>query len=189
MLKLVTAFKWCVAIGSLLFVTNASGQAYLPVDKGSKVEFTVGTGSKELPKIKGQLSGLAGTIVFDPTNLAKASFDITLNAATATSADKVADSKVKSEAYLNVGKYPQIRIKSRRVKQDRPGSIVYVLEGDLTLKGVTRPVSVQFTTSPRGNGLLFRGVLHLNRLTYGVGGKNDADALVAVFLEVLARKK
>ena len=62
---------------ALLCIVNAFGQNYTPVDAGSKVRFVIknfgiNTG--------GTFEGLAGSIIFDPANLAGASFSVSVDA-------------------------------------------------------------------------------------------------------------
>ena len=168
---------------------HVGAQQLAVVNNGSKVEFSVDNGKGIGEKIKGKFSNLSGNIIFDPQHLASASFDVTLNAATANTGDKFYDFKLKTEHFLNTSLFPTIRLRSLAVKQVKSGIQLYELTGTLTLKGVSKPVSMQFTATPLGTGYLFRGLLHLNRLDYAVGSTGEMGKEVIVFIEVRAAKK
>ncbi len=165
-------------------------QQYVPVEKGCKVEFKTikHKGGEEI--IRGTLNNLNGNITFDPKNPRAASFDIAISVGSINTGKKDRDNDLKKGDYFNLAKYPLIKIKSTSVTQDRPGGVIYILHGDLTMKGVTKPVNIQFTATPFGTGYLFRGTLEMNRLPFNVGTKDDdADDHVSVFIEVRTRKK
>ncbi len=179
-----------MAILLLVGAMPAAAQEYVPVDRGSRVEFTFQQGKGEsLIKVKGSFTKLLGLIQFDPQHLNKAAFDISMGAATLHTTDKGDEFKLKSTGYFDVAKYSTIRIKSTSITQDRPGGIVYILNGSLTMKGITRPVKIQFTTIPSGNGYMFRGLLQFSKQAFGLGEKGDYDDIVAVYLQVNSTKK
>ena len=174
----------------LLMPFGILAQQYVPIDKGCKVEFKTikHKGGEEI--IRGTLNNLSGNITFDPKNIGAASFDITINVGSINTGKKDRDNDLKKGDYFNVVKYPVIKIKSTSVTQDRPGGVIYILHGDLMMKGVTKPVNIQFTATPFGTGYLFRGTLEMNRLPFNVGNKDDGtDDHVSVFIEVRTKKK
>ena len=181
-----------LAIIMLLLMISAqlSAQTYVPTDKGSRVEFALQQGTGDaITKVKGSLSNLYGLIQFDPQQLGKASFDISLSAGTMRCADKVNEFRLRGTEFFNVSHYPVISIKSTSVTQDRPGGVVYILSGMLTLKGMTKPVKIQLTAMPSGTGFMFRGLLQFSRQAFGIGEKGEFDDKVAVYLQINTTKK
>lgn len=174
----------------LFAATTCCGQHFVPA-KGSRAEFKVAyhssTGEKEA--IKGAMKNFAGKITFDPKQLATASFDVTVSSSSAATGITGIDRDLHSEQYLSSKLYPQIRIVSTSVTADRPGSIFYQLKGNLSIKGITRPVTVQFTASPVAGGYIFRGTLRLSRQMYNLGSAGDVDHNVSVFIEIRTVKK
>jgi polyisoprenoid-binding protein YceI len=72
----------------------------------------------------------------------KGTIDVTIDAASIRTFDaNRLDPIVKGEKYFNVEKFPTITFKSSNVKFD--GERVVEVEGDLTLLGVTRPVTLK----------------------------------------------
>ena len=71
----------------------------------------------------------------------KASIDVTIDATSVHSWDNGLDAILKADRFFNVEKYPTITFKSTNVawEGDRPATI----DGDLTMLGVTKPVSLK----------------------------------------------
>ena len=175
---------------SLLVPGSIYAQEYMPAAKGCKVAFTVTNHREGEAMIRGTLSNLKGKIIFDPQHLNNAVFNITVSAGSASTGAAERDKTLKKDAYFNPAKYPLISIKSTSVTQDRPGGVIYVLHGNLTIKGVTKPVNIQFTATPSDSGYLFRGSCSISRFEFNVGTKDDgADDKVLIFIEVRANKK
>ncbi len=175
----------------LWFVTNplqVVAQHYMPLDKGSKITFSILQSQEKGLKIKGTIGNIKGKINFDPKHLDKSSIDVSAGAASAHTTDKSDDFKLKSADYFDCQKYPLIKITSTKIKQDRPGGAVYILTGNLTIKGITKPVSFQFMATPAAKGMMFRGMMHFNRKDFKLGPDGELPKDVTVFFEVMARK-
>lgn len=166
-----------------------AGKNYVPVAKDSKIQFKIVQNKETGVIIRGTLGNIKGNISFDPAHPEKSNFDVTVGSETAHSSDINKDAQLKGIDFFDAAHYPVIRFKSVSIKQDRPGSMVYIADGNLTIKGITKPVHIQFTVLPKGADYLFRGLLDLNRLTYNLGKKDELAEDVSVFLEVMAHEK
>jgi len=173
----------------VLLPYTVTGQHLVPSEKDSKVEFRVNYHKNGNESVKGRFSNIKGDITFDPKQPGKSSFDISINAASINTGIPERDKALKNEQFFNHSLYPVIHLKSTSVAADGPGGIIYVLHGDLTIKGITKPVNVQFTATPMGTGYLFRGSFHLDRMDYKLGEKGDIDNDVSLFIEVKTIKK
>src|SRR6201986_2257894 len=113
-----------------LTVTACFAQEFKPVDAGSTVGFEIknfGFNSK------GTFTGLEGKILFDPKDPSKASFDVSIDAASINTDNNVRDSHLKKDGYFEVEKYPRIRFVSTSLSgPDKNGH--YTLSGKLTIK-------------------------------------------------------
>lgn len=89
----------------------------------------------------GQFTGASGTLTIDPKKVAAASFDITVPTASVSTTNDKLDGELKSTDWLDATKYPTIEFKSASVK--RAGSNEAEVTGDLTLHGVTKPVTLK----------------------------------------------
>jgi polyisoprenoid-binding protein YceI len=88
---------------------------------------------------RGLASGPAGTIRVAP-DLLSSSVHATIDAATLTTGNAQRDEKVLGADVLDVATYPTIEFSSRALTESAPGS--YALAGELTIRGVTRPVTL-----------------------------------------------
>jgi len=90
----------------------------------------------------GLASGPTGTIQIAP-DLLSSSVSASIDASTITSGNAMRDERVLGADVLDVASYPTIDFSSRALTETSPGA--YALEGDLTIHGVTRPVTLQLT--------------------------------------------
>jgi polyisoprenoid-binding protein YceI len=90
--------------------------------------------------VRGYFKNLKGTIQFDPANPASGSVEVTLDAASFTTEEKERDEHLRSADFLDVKNYPKIRFKSTHVEVT--GTNHCKVTGDLTLRGKTRPVTL-----------------------------------------------
>ena len=91
---------------------------------------------------RGRFNKTSGKIMLD-TAAKKGSADITIDAASVDSGVPKLDEHLKSEDFFNVAKNPQITFKSSDFTFD--GDKVKSATGDLTMNGVTRPVTLTAT--------------------------------------------
>lgn len=88
---------------------------------------------------RGLASGPAGTIHIAP-DLLSSSVTATIDVATLTTGNSMRDKEVLGPRVLDVEAYPTIEFSSRALTESARGS--YALAGDLTIHGVTRPVTL-----------------------------------------------
>jgi polyisoprenoid-binding protein YceI len=88
--------------------------------------------------VRGQFSGLSGTLQYDPANSEASEVDVTIDVNTITTNEAQRDAHLKSADFFDVEKYPAITFQSKSVTdlKDGRGSVV----GDLTMHGVTKEV-------------------------------------------------
>jgi polyisoprenoid-binding protein YceI len=90
-----------------------------------------------ITNVRGNFTGLAGTVVYDAANPAASSVEVDIDANTLSTGDANRDGHVKSADFLDVAKYPTIVFKSKSVTES--GGDLNV-SGDLTIHGVTKEV-------------------------------------------------
>jgi polyisoprenoid-binding protein YceI len=90
-------------------------------------------------EVRGSISGVTGTIVWDEKDPSKSSVEATIDTNTISTNNAGRDKDLKSDSYFNVAKFPTMTFKSTSVK--RVGSKLQVV-GDLTLAGVTKSVTL-----------------------------------------------
>jgi polyisoprenoid-binding protein YceI len=93
-----------------------------------------------LGSAKGKFTKFSGLIEVDREHPEQSSVSVTIQAASIDTAIAKRDDHLRSAEFFNVEKYPQILFKSRGVKQT--GSAGGDIAGDLTMHGVTRPITL-----------------------------------------------
>jgi polyisoprenoid-binding protein YceI len=174
-----------IAFGLLLTAAAGFAQEYKPVDEGSSVSFMI----KNLGfNSKGVFTGLEGKIIFDPKDPAKASFDVSVSAASVNTDNSSRDGHLKKESYFDVEKYPRIRFVSTSLSApDKSGH--YTLSGKLTIKSTTKDIYFSCIATPMGNDYIFKGDFTINRRDFDVGGSSTLSNSVTISLVVLAKKQ
>lgn len=116
--------------------------------------------------IRGTFAISRGQItVADPVD--ESSVDVTVRAGSFDSGLERRDRHVTSADYLDAARHPEIAYRGRRVARSAAGTAV--LEGELTVRGVTRPVAV--TVGPvvlNGRRLTVEGTATVDRYAFGV---------------------
>jgi polyisoprenoid-binding protein YceI len=90
--------------------------------------------------VKGSISGITGDLTEHATDASLSSIEATLDVSTLHTGEAQRDTHLKSPDFLETEKYPTITFKSTRVQPKGPEE--YAVSGDLTLHGVTRPVTL-----------------------------------------------
>jgi polyisoprenoid-binding protein YceI len=97
---------------------------------------------------RGSFAKATGTVVLDRV-AKKCSIDVTIDTTSVKTIDPRLDAHVKSEDFFNVAAYPTMTFKSTRLVFD--GDRLVGAEGELTMIGVTKPVSLQVANFTCGN--------------------------------------
>jgi polyisoprenoid-binding protein YceI len=130
--------------------------------------------------VYGSFSDLKGTIDLDEKTPAKTSAEITIGAASVNTENAKRDEHLKSPDFFDVTNHPTITFKTTKVTKD--GKKKYKMAGDLTMRGVTKPITfnVDEVTDPVKDfqGGLRRGLsatAKLNRKDWGVSWNKSLD--------------
>lgn len=166
------------------FLVNAQA-TYTPVDAESKVHFVIKNFGI---RTGGDFSGLSGTIKFSPENYAASVFDVSVDANTIDTDNSSRDGHLRKADYFDVATYKTIRFKSTKVVLSSVKGRFYIY-GDLSIKGVTKPVEFGFGATAKDGGYVFDGEFSINRRDFGVGGSSiSLSDNLTVSLSVFAKK-
>jgi polyisoprenoid-binding protein YceI len=102
----------------------------------SSIEFSVR--HMMVAKVKGRFGKFSGTVNVPDDRLAS-SVAVTIDAASVDTRDENRDNHLRSADFLDVATYPELTFKSTGISQKGDH---YELRGDLTIKAVSRPVSL-----------------------------------------------
>jgi polyisoprenoid-binding protein YceI len=101
-----------------------------------------------ISNVKGTFSGLSGTLLENPADPTRSTAETSIDIATVNTGDAQRDGHLKSADFFDLEKYPTMTFKSTKV--ERKGEAEYRVTGDLTLHGITKPVTfaVEGPTEP-----------------------------------------
>ena len=123
-------------------------------------------------KVRGSFNEFEGTAAFDGANPANSHAEVTIKAASIDTRNAQRDEHLRSNDFLAMQEHPEITFISTGVRQ--VGETTFELTGDLTIRGVTKSVTIPFTfegaaTDPFGNLRAgFEGSVAINRKDWGV---------------------
>ncbi len=123
--------------------------------------------------VRGVFEKSSGTVIFDPSDPAKATIDATIDATTFNSRVQMRDNDVRSPHFLDVAKYPTITFKSTRTEV--AGAGILKITRDLTIHGLTKQVVLdvegrsQAIKDPMGNLRIgANATTKINRNDFGI---------------------
>lgn len=120
----------------------------------------------------GSFPGFSTKLSFDPAQLANAKLDVTIPLANAKSGNADRDSTLQGADFFDVAKYAQARYTASKFRA--LGGNQYAADGTLSLRGASKPVTLNFTWTPGAQPVL-AGKATVKRLDFGVGGGDWAD--------------
>lgn len=91
--------------------------------------------------VRGSFPGVKGTVVYDPETPAATSINAEVDVNSIHTNDEKRDGHLKSPDFFDAATYPVMTYKSTSVTKGSEGT--YLVAGDLTLHGVTKPVNLE----------------------------------------------
>lgn len=120
----------------------------------------------------GRFPGFATTFRFDPKQLATSKLVVNIPLATAATSNADYDGELRGASFFDATKFPRATYTSTKFRA--LGGNRYAADGTLTLRGVSKPVVLEFTWTP-GAAPVLSGKAIVKRLAFGVGGGDWAD--------------
>lgn len=125
---------------------------------------------------KGTFGQYKTEIEFDPDAPEETSIRVSLDMHSASTGTSDVDSTLQGADYFDPAQYPTAEFVARGAQP--AGNHKYVLNGRLTLKGVTKPLSVPFSVDIKSGTALVKAEAKINRLDFGVGPESMAGLAV-----------
>lgn len=139
--------------------------------------------------VRGHFAEVTTTADIDPQHPETSSVEATIQAASIRTNNAARDNDLRSPNFLDTGKYPVITFTSSGVQP--AGSGQYTLTGDLTIRGITRPVSLTVTRygeindpGMMGHRISYGARGQINRADFGVGTDMLLDGKLVVSNEI-----
>jgi polyisoprenoid-binding protein YceI len=128
-------------------------------------------------RVSGTFNEWSGAIVADPGNLAGGSVEVEIRTASIFTSNERRDNHLRSDDFFDAPNHPSITFRSTRVEQRGRELRVH---GNLTIRGVTRPVvlegrMLEVTGAPGRRRIGFEAETRIDRMDYGVSWNRGAE--------------
>ena len=135
-------------LGSLAFALSALGADTYKVDPvHSSVVFSVKHSG--VTDFYGAFKEISGTVTFDAADASKSAVELTVPVESIDTRNEKRDQHLKSPDFFNAKQFPAITFKSNKIEGSGES---YKVSGDLTIHGVTKPVTADFKRGADGKG-------------------------------------
>jgi polyisoprenoid-binding protein YceI len=92
-----------------------------------------------ISNVKGHFTGVTGALTLDEGDLTRSRLEVSIDAASINTREPQRDGHLKSADFFDVEKFPTLTFKSNSIARTGEGELT--VAGDLTIHGVTRPVT------------------------------------------------
>ncbi len=122
--------------------------------------------------VRGHFAEVAATGDIHPDQPERSSVEATINTASIRTHNETRDNDLRSSNFLEIEKYPTMTFKSTKI--ERAGTDRYRVTGDLTIKGTTKPVTLnvvkygEFNDANMGHRIGYAAETQINRKDFGM---------------------
>src|SRR6516162_7386034 len=166
----MNVFRKVAVCTSLLFLANgikAQTPAGVPVFKITKDDSSIRFGVKASVSIEGTFDKWDATLTFKSTDPTTGVLDVKIQADSVNTGSGFKNDKLKGKDFFDVEKDPYITFKSTKVIPSGPNA--FEVDGNFTIRGVTRAEKLILTVSGAGTGLgTIVGTMAFDRKEYGM---------------------
>lgn len=152
------------ALVAVFFTAAADAAEWQVEPDSSTVRFI---GSQEGSAFRGRFRNFSATIDFDPANPSAGKIVGIVKMDSADTGDAERDATLLEKDWFNPQNFMESRFESERIERLEDGT--FAAHGQLTLIGVSKPVTLAFkfeVTEPKAH---FSGAFEIKRLDFGVG--------------------
>ena len=139
------------------------------VEAGGKLDFATSWSGQP---VTGQFKDWTADIRFSEDAPADSSVTVTVNPTSVATGDAQRDATLPTEDWLDTTGFPKATFHADGFRRQGP---IWTADGQLTLKGVSRPLRLTFTLEQKGDRVTARGRTSVDRIAFGVG-KGDFAA-------------
>lgn len=91
--------------------------------------------------VRGSFKNYSGNLTLDPADFTRSTFEGDIEVASIDTGNTDRDNHLRSADFFDVGTHPKISFKSTSIQAKGDGE--YTVQGDLTIRGVTKPISLE----------------------------------------------
>ena len=154
----------CV-LASALFLPVSRAQ--VPVFDLTQADSSIKFNVKASVSIAGTFDKWDSNLTFTSPELTSAVLNIKIQADSVNTGSGMKDGKLKGKKFFNVKQDPVITFLSKKIVQTGPDT--FDVQGDFTIRGVTRPETLTLTVSGKGTGSgAVKGTMAFDRKEYGM---------------------
>jgi polyisoprenoid-binding protein YceI len=138
--------------------------------------------------VRGHFAEVTATGDLDPDHPEKSTVEATINTASIRTHNEQRDNDLRSSNFLEIDKYPTMTFKSTKI--EHTGRDRYKVVGDLTIKGVTHPVTLnavrygEFNDPQMGHRIGYAAETQINRKHFGMRFEMMLDGKFIVSNEI-----
>src|SRR5690606_23785030 len=172
--------KTFLLLATVLLTVGSYAQTQWKADPNhSSINFNISHSG--ISFVNGKFLDYTGSLTTKDETLSDAAFDFTIKAESINTNVENRDKHLRSADFFDVEKHPTITFKSNKiVAAGKPEQ--YLLYGDLTVKGITKPVIFDVTygglaKSDKGDKMGLKAKTTINRFDYGIDFDPTAAAL------------
>jgi len=165
-----SSFALLLSVATLAPLAAASASEYSIDPSHSQAAFSVR--HLMISNVRGEFGKTTGSVTVDDADITRSTVSATIDATTINTREPKRDGHLRSPDFFDTAKFPTITFKSTSVK--KAGKDKLTVAGDLTMHGVTKPVTLEVTLTPELKspfGDVRRGVqatTKLNRKDFGL---------------------
>ena len=158
-----SAILYLLASAMLPSVSRAQAPVFEITPVASSIQFDV----EASVAIKGTFDKWDATLTFTSPDLSTGVLEIKIQAGSVDTGSGVKNGKLKGKDFFDVEHNPLIKFRSTRIVQTGPDT--FEVDGDFTIRGVTKPEKLTLTVSGRGTGSgTIKGTMAFDRKQYGM---------------------
>ena len=161
----LTAVALCLLASAVL--PSSSLAQEVPVFAITPIESTITFNVAASVAIKGTFDRWDAALTFTSPDVTTGALDVEIQAATVDTGSGLKNGKLKSADFFDVDRNPLITFKSTKLVQTGPDT--FEVDGDFTIRGVTRSEKLTLMVSGKGTGSgVISGTLYFDRKDYGM---------------------
>ena len=144
---------------------HASAATFTKIDNAkSSIDFT----SKQMGvAVDGNFKKFEANVSLDPEKVDSAKGWISIDLASINTGSKEGNDEVQGKNWFSVKNFPNARFELKSIKSAGNGHLT--LNGDLTIKGKTKPITTEATLKVNGNSAILDGKFIFKRLDFSIG--------------------
>ena len=161
--KIVPATLFLAMLGLAASASRAQVPTFVISPQQSTIKFSV----KASVALEGNFDKWDATLTFKSTDVTTGVLDIKIQAASVNTGSGMKDNKLKSKDFFNVKDDPLITFMSKKIVQTAP--YTYEVQGDFTIRGVTKPDTLTLTVTKDGTATGdIKGTMAFDRKDFGM---------------------